>query len=80
MKNYFILRGQQLIKLGYHIEDFWKGWMSTWWLRIGENYIPYSTLSSPLCLAPCKFDKILVVGKIIEQNFIMKILVLEITS
>ena len=35
---------------------------------------------SPLSSPQCKFDKILVVGKIIEQNFILKILVLEITS
>ena len=34
----------------------------------------------PLCLVPCKFGKILVVGKMIEQNFILKIFVLEITS
>ena len=30
--------------------------------------------------SPCKFDKILVVDNFIEQNFILKILVLEITS
>ena len=36
--------------------------------------------SPPLCLVLCKFDKILVVGNFIEQNFILKILVLEITS
>ena len=36
--------------------------------------LPYLTLSSP----PCNFGKILVVGYFIEQNFILKILVLEI--
>ena len=35
---------------------------------------------SPLCLVLCKFGKILVVGEIIGQNFINKIIVLEITS
>ena len=39
-------------------------------------YLPYSTLSS----SPCKFCKILVVGNFFEQNFILEILVLEITS
>ena len=34
----------------------------------------------PLCLLPCKFYKILVVGNFIEQNFIFKILVFEINS
>ena len=40
----------------------------------------FDAVHSPLCLVPCKFDKILLVDKFIEQNFILKILVLETTS
>ena len=46
----------------------------------GLIYTVFDVVQPPLFNLPCKFDKILVVGNFIEQIFILKILVLEITS
>ena len=45
-----------------------------------REYTVLDVYNPSICLVPCKFDKILVVGYFTEQNFILNILVLEITS
>ena len=48
--------------------------MNSFWL-----YTVFEVVQFPLCLVPCRFDEILVVGYFIKQNFILNF-VLEITS
>ena len=64
-----------LLKSKLHYTKF-NNWNIYFLMLFPSNAITVFDLSSPLC----KFGKILVVGNFNEQNFILKILVLEINS
>ena len=52
----------------------------SWWVNIPKWIINKVYTVFDAVQSPCKFDKFLVVGYFIDQNFVLKILVLEITS